>query len=174
MLQVLLLASMLSIDSLIASMALGMLGLRRLSVAIVVVLFGACDVAATLAGGLASSFLVNESVVATKFEAVTLLLYAAILARIWYILRAKSGTPRIQWFYLLPVLLSADNFFLGVSRDVRSVPTWLWLTSLGLISASMSVLGFRIGSGMRARSSAAVLNTSCVGLLCFLMVSALH
>jgi putative Mn2+ efflux pump MntP len=117
----------LSLDSLVASCAIGFLSLswrERLNLAIA---FGAWDAAAILMG---------SAIPHRLLEPPSLAIY--ILFVLMLSLAARSNR---RLLYALPMILSIDNFFSGCPASAAF--------ALGLSSATLSLLGFSAEAALR-------------------------
>ncbi len=137
-------AALLSIDSLIASTALGpvmAISPRRWRLA---ALFGTCDALAYLAGGLLPQA-VGLSGVAELGVPLLVVAYACycLAASSWVAMRADA---RIA--FALPVLMSIDNLVAGAQHAAAGAEAIVQALLLGLVSAAFSWCGLVV-AGLR-------------------------
>jgi putative Mn2+ efflux pump MntP len=170
------LALALSFDSFLASVALGTLGLGRLTKRNLVLLFALCDGFASLAGCmLAMRFLRDDGLWFGKFQALALCSYLLLIitfARYPRIIRLNHRSANL--FYALPFLLCLDNLAMGLSLSVPGVPLSVFAAIVGLTSALMAWLGLQVGSLTRRLLPIRAVTLAGVGLLCFAAALALR
>ena len=176
MTKLLFLAFALSLDTFLASIALGTTGLGRAAKRNLVLLFALCDGAASLAGGvLAAPWLKDVGVLFARVEASALYLYAILIIALGWYARAAAKPPRdVNWLYALPLVLCLDNFGSGLSFNATSVPLLLLAPIVGVSSALMSLVGLQIGSMVRRHLPIRVVTFAGVGLLCLVAALALR
>lgn len=167
MANVLILACVLSMDTLIVSIALGTFGLGRSAKRNLVLLFSSCDSVALLAGWFIGAFWLRDAgALFGRFEGAALCLCAALLVALGWSARGTVQWQRsVKLFYCLPFLLSLDNFATGFSLDIRNFPLSLLVVTGGLASGSMSIFGLRIGSFVRRHSPIPAARLASAGLL---------
>lgn len=167
MLKALMLACVLSMDTLIVSITLGTLGLSRPVKRNLVLLFSFCDGVASLAAWFVGAFWLRDfDAVFGRLEVAALCLYAALVIALGWSARGTGLWQRsARLFYGLPFLLSLDNLATGFSFDKRNIPLSLFVVTVGLASGSMSILGLRIGSVVRKYSSIPIARLAAAGPL---------
>jgi putative Mn2+ efflux pump MntP len=170
MAKVLMLACVLSVDTLIVSIALGTLGLGRSAKRNLVLLFSLCDSVASVAGWFVGEFWLRDAgALFGRLEGAALGLYAALVIALGWSTRATlQGQRSAKLFYALPLLLSLDNFATGFSLDVRNIALSLLVVTVGLASGLMSILGLQIGSVVRRHSTIRTVSLASAGLMCIL------
>lgn len=176
MAKLLFLAFALSLDTFLASIALGTTGLGRAAKRNLVLLFAFCDGAASLTGGvLAAPWLKDVGVLFARVEASVLYLYAILIIALGWYARAAAKPPRdANWLYALPLVLCLDNFGTGLSFNATNVPLLLLAAIVGVSSALMSLVGLQIGSMVRTHLPIGVVTFAGVGLLCLVAALALR
>jgi putative Mn2+ efflux pump MntP len=177
MLKALMLACVLSMDTLIVSIVLSTLGLARPVKRNLVLLFSFCDGAASLAAWFVRAFWLRDfDPVFGRLEMVALCLYAALVIALGWSKRDAIllWQPSGRLFYGLPFLLSLDNLVTGLSFDNRNIPLSLFVVSIGLVSGLMSILGLWIGSVVRRYSSIPVARCAAAGPLRILAAMSLR
>jgi putative Mn2+ efflux pump MntP len=167
MAKLLFLAFALSLDTFIVSIALGTMGLGRAAKRNLVLLFGLCDGAASLAGGaLAAPWLKDVGVLFARVEASALYLFAILIIALGWYARAAAKPPRdANWLYALPFILGLDNFMSGLSFGATSVPFLCWAAIVGVSSALLSWVGLQTGFAVRALLPIRVVTSAGAGLL---------
>lgn len=175
MAKLLFLAFVLSLDTLLVSIALGTTGLGRATKRNLVLLFAFCDGAASLAGGvLAAPWLKDVGILFASVEASVLCLYAILIIALGWYTRAAAKPPRdANWLYALPLVLCLDNFMSGLSFNA-SVPLLILAAIVGVSSALMSLVGLQIGSMVRTHLPMRVATFAGAGLLCLVAAMALR
>jgi len=147
MVKLLAFALALSFDSFVVSIALGMLELARSTRRNLVVLFALCDGLASLAGFILSErFVGTERLWFGKFQPFVLclcLLVIFAMARYAPIVRLNHRSTNI--LYVLPFLLSLDNFVAGISLNQPAVALPVFPLILGLASAPAAWFGLQFG-----------------------------
>ena len=159
----------LSFDSFLVSIALGTLELGRSTRRNLVLLFALCDGLASLAGVILSErFAGTERLCFGKFQPFVLSLYLLVIfaiARYAPILRLNHRSTFI--LYVLPFLLSLDNFVAGTSLNLPAVPLPLFTLIVGLASALAAGFGLRFGLLARRHLPIRTLQFARAGLLFF-------
>jgi putative Mn2+ efflux pump MntP len=175
MAKLLFLAFVLSLDTLLVSIALGTTGLGRATKRNLVLLFAFCDGAASLAGGvLAAPWLKDVGILFARVEASVLCLYAILIIALgWYARAAAKPRRDANWLYALPLVLCLDNFMSGLSFNA-SVPLLILAAIVGVSSALMSLVGLQIGSMVRTHLPIRVATFAGAGLLCLVAAMALR
>lgn len=145
MVAVLLLGSVLGLDSLRASLGLGVLRRSRARRLMIAVSFGVFDGLAPLLG------LALGSVIVRSTAAWTGLLGPVVLGGLGlYLLLASpesKETAAESWLCLgLPLTLSLDNLIAGFGLGVLGTPVLLSAFIIGLISGLLSLVGLCLGS----------------------------
>jgi putative Mn2+ efflux pump MntP len=145
-------ALFLSIDSFVASFALGACRIERRQQHWLAVAFGVCDGAASLGSLLLGELLASKLAVFGHWGGPVLLgTYAVFVAVLARLRRAvdESGSPKgAQMLYILPVLMSLDNLTASFAF-LRSGSSILCFLVIASVSGLVSICGFRAGEAIR-------------------------
>ncbi len=140
-----------SVDSLVASLGIGLWGGPEISRRKWIVAFAMCDAGATLAGLATRSSMLQIHRYGPTASVFTILL--AIATAIVFLWRSPSSA-RFLW---VPALLGLDNFF--ASCLAGNAQTWPYLIVVGLASGVAAWIGFamaRQAGALLTRRSALV------------------
>lgn len=143
----LLMAWALGLDSLRASLPIGLMETSPARKARIALTFGLCDAVAPLAGLIAGDgFLRAIGPWAGSLGALALAIYGAYL--LWTGMARRGGTPQGpgSWvLFGLPLALSLDNFVAGFGLGAMRAPVLVSAAVLGIVSGLMSLAGLGLG-----------------------------
>jgi putative Mn2+ efflux pump MntP len=135
---------LLSVDSLVVSLALGPLIVSPAQRCFLAALFGGCDGLAVLAGSLLGQSIWAGDV-SQKIVPLCALAYGVccLVAAFWNKFRANSNLA-----FVLPVLMSFDNFAYGVGAGPLTANVAIHAAFFGLTSFSLALLGILLWSAI--------------------------
>ena len=151
MTKLVMLALVLSFDTLLASISLGTLGLERSMKRNLVFLFALCDGVASLAGSVLSTrVLGGGSFWPAALQGITVSFYLLlIVAFAVYEPAIRRNHRGFALFYALPVVLCLDNLTSGLSQSLTGIDLSVAAVTVGVVSGLMACAGLLIGSEVR-------------------------
>jgi len=154
-----------SLDSFFGALGIGLLDRSETTRRTLIPAFAACDLIATLAGAAFRTNLAHIHLSGLAFVTTPLFMAAAAVAVLTYPQKSQTG---LAW---LPILLSLDNFFAGLSPG--SVHFVQSSAISGLLSALLAWSGFAVAQGLDPLLSRRSALVASVGLtiIAFVFVS---
>jgi putative Mn2+ efflux pump MntP len=137
-----------SLDSFVGALGIGILDSSATTRRKLIPAFAACDLIATLAGAFFRTNLTHIHPGGLALITPTLFMAAAAIAVLTYAQKLPAG---LMW---IPILLSLDNFFAGLSPSVHSVQSSVISGLLsGLLAWSGFVVAQRLGPVLSRRDA---------------------
>ena len=129
-----------SLDSFFGALGIGLLDRSEATRRKLVPAFAACDLIATLAGAFFRTNLTHIHLGGLALFTAPLFIAAAAIAVLTYAQKLPAG---LMW---IPILLSLDNFFAGLSTaSIHGIPSSL---ISGLLSGLLAWSGFVVAQGL--------------------------
>ena len=153
-----------SLDSFVGAFGIGILDRSATTRRKLIPAFAACDLIATLAGTFFRTNLTHIHLGGLALITPPLFMAAAAIAVLTYAQKLPAG---LMW---IPILLSLDNFFAGLSPSVYSVQSSvIWGLLSGLLAWSGFVVAQRLGPVLSRRD--ALLASVGLTIIAFLVFS---